>query len=329
MADRVLLAPDAFKGTLSAAAVASALATGMRERGVLAQQCPVADGGEGTMEVLLGALGGQAFAARCSDPLGRPLTARWARLGDGRSAVVEAAQASGLALLSPDERDAERASSRGTGELILAAVAAGAERVIVAVGGTASTDGGAGALAAIEAGGGLGESRILLACDVLTPFEAAAQTFAPQKGAAPEAVERLRRRLELIAQGLERDPRGVPMTGAGGGLAGALWSRCGADLCSGAELVLEALGFQARLSEADAVVIGEGRLDAQSLQGKAPGAILRRAREHGIPVHAVVAEAEVDRADPAWRGLGAIRLARSIEELTRTGEEWPWVQERR
>jgi len=158
---------------------------------------------------------------------------------------------------------------------------------------------------------------------VLTPWEAAAQTFAPQKGAEPEAVERLRLRLDGIAQGLARDPRGVPMTGAGGGLAGGLWSRWGAELCSGAALVLEAVGFDDRLRSAGAVVIAEGRLDAQSLQGKAPGTILAAARQRGIPVHAAVARAAVDRSDPAWRGLGAIRLAGSIEELTVWGSSGP------
>ncbi len=323
MPERVLLAPDAFKGTIAAATVARALAVGLRRGGVIADECPVADGGEGTVEVLLAALGGEPRSTVVGDPLGRPTRARWAMLDDG-TAMLEAAQASGLALIAAGERDAERASSAGTGELIVAARDAGASLAVVAVGGTATTDGGTGALAAIEAAGGLGGLELHLACDVRTPFERAAELYAPQKDASPDAVARLARRLDELARELPRDPRGVAMTGAGGGLAGGLWSRHGARLRSGSALVLEAIGLDRRMAAADAVVIGEGRLDSQTLEGKVGGAVLELARRRGLPVHAVAGALAIDQDDPAWAGLASARVARSERELTRAGQEWPW-----
>jgi glycerate kinase len=325
MPERVLVAPDAFKGTIPAAAVAAALACGLRAAGALPRECPVADGGEGTLEALLGAHGGELRRAAATDALGRPIEAEWALLAGGTTAVVEAARASGLVLIAPAERDAEAASTAGTGALLLAARDAGASRVIVGVGGTATTDGGLGALQAIEAGGGLDGVEIVVACDVLTPFELAAEVFAPQKGASPEAVARLARRLALLAAELPADPRGVPMSGAGGGLAGGLWAGHGAELRSGSALVLEAVRFQSLLLDADAVVIGEGRLDSQSLSGKVAGTILAQARERGVPVHAVAGAADIDRSDPAWRGLRSSQRAGSVEELVELGRRWPWV----
>ena len=324
MAERVLVAPDAFKGTMGAATVAHALARGLREAGARAHECPVADGGEGTLEVLLGALGGESLRARASDALGRPLEATWGLLGDGATAVVEAAQASGLALVAPAERDAEQASTAGTGALVLAARDSGASRLLVCVGGTATTDGGMGALDVIARGGGVEGMEIIVACDVLTPFELTAEVFAAQKGASPAAVARLKLRLEEVARDLPRDPRGVSMGGAGGGLAGGLWARHGAELRSGAVLVLDAVGFQERLDGADAVVIGEGRLDSQSLSGKVGGEILARAHERGVPVHAVAGGAEIDRHDPQWRGLATVQRAGSVAELLELGRRWPW-----
>lgn len=317
----VLVAPDGFKGTLSAADVAAAIAAGLRESGVRAAECPVADGGEGTLEILLGALGGELVEASSTDALGRPVTACWGLSGDGATAVVEAARTSGLASIPPGERDAERASSRGVGELMLAAKGAGAARMIVCVGGTATTDGGRGALEAIAAGGGLGATEIEVVCDVLTPFESAAEVFAPQKGASADSVARLSERLRALAAEMPRDPRGVSMTGAGGGLAGGLWACCAARLLPGADYVLDALDFDRRLARVDAVVIGEGRLDDQSFAGKVGGAILARARERDVPVHAIVGGADIDRADGRWRGLESIRIAGSIPELVDAGRE--------
>jgi glycerate kinase len=325
MSERVLVAPDAFKGTLDAARVAHALANGLREAGARAHECPVADGGEGTLEVLVKAHGGELRHTSTSDALGRPLEAAWGLLEGGATAVVEAARASGLALIAPAERDAERASTAGVGTLMLAARDSGASRLLVCVGGTATTDGGVGALDAIAGGGGLAGLEVVVACDVVTPFELAAEVFAAQKGASRAAVARLRLRLEQVARELPRDPRGVIMGGAGGGLAGGLWAGHGAELLSGAALVLDAVGFEGRLEDADAVIIGEGRLDGQSLSGKVGGLILARARERGVPVHAVAGAAEVELGDPQWRGLTSVQQAGSVAELLELGRRWPWV----
>ncbi len=320
-AARVLVAPDSFKGTVSASEVAAALSRGLRSHGVDADECPVGDGGEGTVEALVGALGGEPRWALVSDPLGRPLHVGWALLEGRATAALESAQASGLSLLGPGERDAERASSAGTGELILAAVAAGASRVLVAAGGTASTDGGAGALAAIERGGGLGEVELVVLCDVDTEFEHAARDYAPQKGADEAAVARLEQRLVELAGSWPRDPRGVSLTGAAGGLAGGLWACHGAQLRPGAEFVLDALGFERRLRVADAVVVGEGRLDRQSLAGKAPGVIAALATGHGVAVHAVVGACALGDAERARLGLSSVREAGTIAAIEAAGAD--------
>ena len=244
--------------------------------GLPADRCPVADGGEGTAELLRGALGGELRSASASDPLGRERQAAYVLLADGR-AVVEVAAASGLHAIAEHERDPERASSAGTGELIAAAIAQGASTVLVAAGGSASTDGGAGAIAALRSSGGLRGARITVLCDVRTPFERAAAVFAPQKGADPHAVERLERRLEALAA----PPRGVPMSGAAGGLAGGLWHRLGAVLVAGAAYVLDALDFDARMVASAAVVVGEGRLDRdQPRRARSPA---RSRPEHARP----------------------------------------------
>src|SRR5450755_1109662 len=309
----VLVAPDSFKGTLSAHQVAQAIGRGLQRAGLSAPDlAPVADGGEGTMEVLLGRLGGEVVTMPASDPLGREVEAGFALLGDERTALVEVAAASGLALLAPEERDAEAASSAGTGELIAAAVARGATRVLVAAGGSATTDGGRGAIEAIGAAGGLRGARVTVLCDVRTPFEQAAAVFGPQKGADPAAVARLQRR--LAAFGL---PRGVPMTGAAGGLAGGLWATFGAELVAGAPFVLDALDFDRRMLASRAVIVGEGRLDATSLQGKIAAEIATRARQHGVPAHAIVGSCAIDRFDARILDLQEIREAGDEDAIER------------
>ncbi|MEA2279166.1 MAG: glycerate 2-kinase [Solirubrobacteraceae bacterium] len=296
MTDRpVLVAPDSFKGTFRATEVAAAIGRGLESAGLAPPDlCPVADGGEGTMEALLTALGGETAAATVHDPLGREVRAGFGLLEDGGAAVVEMAQASGLALVAPDERDAEAASTRGTGELIVAAVDAGARVVLVACGGSATTDGGAGAIAAIEEAGGLDGARIVCLCDVRTPFERAAEVFGPQKGADPEAVRRLTARLRALARELPRDPTGVERTGCAGGLSGGLWARYGAALEPGAGFILGELGFDARMRAARAVIVGEGRIDEQTLQGKVAGEIATRARQGGVPCFAIVGRNDLD-----------------------------------
>lgn len=318
----VIVAPDSFKGTLTAAEVADGIARGLRAGGVRrVRVLPIADGGEGTLAVLVAPLGAALRTARVSDPLGRPLAAAYALSAERRVAIVEAAAAAGLGLIAPDERDPWGASSAGVGELILAARDAGAAEIVVALGGSATTDGGAGALATIAAAGGLGSARLVLLCDVTTPFELAAEVFGPQKGADPAMVARLSRRLARQAGGLLRDPRGVPMTGAAGGLAGGLWAELGARLVPGAAYVLERLRFDRLLQTARAVITGEGRLDAQTRAGKALSTVARQAAAVAVPVHAIVGCNAL--APEAWRllGLHSVVEASTPAELTDAGFE--------
>jgi glycerate 2-kinase len=317
LADRpVLVAPDSFKGTFRATEVAAAIGRGLEGAGLPPPDlCPVADGGEGTLEALLTALGGETAGVRVRDPLGREVQAGFALLEDGNTAIVEMAQASGLALVADSERDAEAASTYGTGELVAAAVERGAEVVLVACGGSATTDGGAGAIAAIEEAGGLGGARLVMLCDVRTPFERAPEVFGPQKGADPAAVRRLRRRLEDLAATFPRDPRGVPMTGCAGGLSGGLWARFGAVLEPGAAFVLSALDFDARMRAARAVIVGEGRIDEQSMQGKIAGEIAVRARQAGVPCSAVVGRDELGAFGARMLDLQRVLEATTLEEI--------------
>jgi glycerate 2-kinase len=313
----VLVAPDSFKGTFRASQVAGAIGRGLERAGLMPPDlCPVADGGEGTLDALVPQLGGEVIAAPAHDPLGRELTGCFALVEAGGTAMVETATASGLSLVEEDELDAWAASTYGTGELIAAAAEAGAPVIVVAVGGSATTDGGAGALEAIEEAGGLRGARLVVLCDVRTPFEDAPRVFAPQKGADPAMVRRLERRLDELAAGWRRDPRGVPMTGCAGGLSGGLWAVHGAVLEPGAQWVLDALDFDRRMRAARAVVTGEGRLDEQTLQGKLVGEIGTRARQAGVPLHAIVG---ADRLDAFGKRM--IDLMRVLEATTLAGLE--------
>jgi glycerate 2-kinase len=310
---RVLVAPDSFKGTFSAEEVAVAIGAGLSGTGLETDLCPVADGGEGTMAALLAALGGEQRMARVHDPLRRPIEAEFGLLDRDQIAIVETARASGLPLVAPEERDPERADTYGTGELIAAALAAGARRVLVAVGGSATTDGGAGAIAALREAGALDAvAAVEVLCDVEAAFEDAAPVFGPQKGADPGAVERLSERLEGLAGELPRDPRGVPMTGCAGGLSGGLWAH-GATLRPGAEFVLDAVGFDERLADADCVVSGEGRLDSQSFGGKIVGTIARRCATAGKPLHLIVG-GDALGDDPA-APIASLREAKTLPEI--------------
>ena len=311
-----LVAPDSFKGTYSASEVAAAIASGLRAVGREAVELPVADGGEGTMEVLVGALGGQLRTVTASDPLGRPVEAAFALLPDG-TGVVETAQASGLGLVDERERDAWAASTRGTGELIVAAADAGAERVIVTVGGSATTDGGAGAVEALDEAGVQVELDVL--ADVRTPFEQAARVFGPQKGADPSMVKRLERRLHRQADGYRRDPRGERMTGAAGGLSGGLWAQHDARLVPGAAYVLDAIGFDARMRAAAFVVTGEGQLDEQTLQGKIVGEVATRCRQGGVACHAVVGHNALEPFQERVLDLASVTEASTRDELAEAG----------
>jgi glycerate kinase len=321
----VLIAPDSFKGTHPSTGVAAAIARGLAGE---ADLCPLADGGEGTLDVVLGALDGVSTGVVVQDPLGRPVAARLGWIADRATAIanrttaiVESATASGLGLVDASERDAEAASTFGTGELIAAAVAGGARRVVVAAGGSATTDGGAGAIEAIERHGGLRGAKLLVACDVRTPFERAPALFARQKGADGAGVERLSARMERLARDLPRDPRGVPLTGAAGGLSGGLWARYRAELVPGADWVLDATGFDERLGRSEAVVTGEGRLDRQTFEGKLAGAVAARAARAGKPVHAVVGATALDDTAVAELGLASVRVAGDERAIEAAGSE--------
>lgn len=260
---RLLAAPDKFRGTLTAREAAAAIAAGAVRAGFTAVELPLADGGEGTLDVL----GGGNRRTRVTGPLGDVVGAAW-RLEEDGTAVIEAALACGLALAGgPERSDPLRATSRGAGELIAAAVAEGATRVVVAVGGVASTDGGAGALEALPTPLPV---PVDVACDVEAKFLDAADVFAPQKGATPEQVETLRERLAKL------DVPDLPGSGAAGGLAGGL-AAAGARLVSGFDLVASRLRFEDRLAATDLVVTGEGLVDATSFTGKVVGRVLERA----------------------------------------------------
>lgn len=278
MSPLALASPASLKGVLDSASAAAHLAAGLR-RSVDADELPVADGGEGTAAVLYAAVGGDWREAQVADPLGRPVTARWLVLPDG-AAVVDSAEAVGLPLVGVDERDPLRATSRGLGELLLAIVAEQPREVLVGVGGTATVDGGAGMCEIV--GSALRDARVRVLCDVRNPLlgeRGAARVFGPQKGADPEAVEELERRLASRA---ELEPyRDLPGAGSGGGLGAGL-AALGAELCDGAALVLDTIGFDERARAADLVVTGEGTVDRTTLEGKAPGAVVGRCSALGV-----------------------------------------------
>ncbi len=321
--ETILVAPDSFKGTFTAAEVAEAIAGGLEDGGRSADRCPLADGGEGTMDALADARGGKPVTVSAHDPLGREVQATF--MLAGREAFVDTAAASGLHLVAPGERDASAASTHGTGELIAAAVRAGARTVHLGVGGSATSDGGAGAIEALHDAGGLGDARLIVLCDVRTPFEDAARVFGPQKGAGPDEVRRLTRRLADRARSLERmtgrDPRGREMTGAAGGLSGGLWAAFGAELVPGAAFVLDAVGFDARMRAARCVITGEGRLDEQSLVGKLVSEVATRARQGGVPCHVVCGTRELDAMGARVLDLERVIEATTIAQLRATGRE--------
>jgi len=318
---RALVAPDSFKGTFDAATVAEAIARGLEGAGWEADRCPVADGGEGTMGLLVAALGGRVQRVRATDPLGRAVDCDlgWVDAGAGATAIVEVAQASGLGLVAPAERDAWAASTRGTGELIAAAAAGGAREILVAAGGSATTDGGRGAIEAIRAAGGLRGAGLTVLCDVRTCFEDAPRVFGAQKGADDAMVARLEERLAASARDLPIDPRGVPATGAAGGLSGGLWAAFGAVLAPGAAVVLDTLKAGRRMRAAQVVVGGEGRLDEQSFDGKVVGELARRARAAGVALVVVAGSATLTEEQRRARGIARVVVASTLAEIEAAG----------
>jgi len=314
-----LASPASLKGVLSAVDAAGCLTAGFRRvDGVTAEAAPVADGGEGTADILHAAFGGDWLETRVPDPFGRPVTARWLALPDG-TAVVESAQAVGLPLLNANELDPLRAASRGLGELLLAVLETQPASILVGVGGTATVDGGKEMLDV--AGDRLREVRLRVACDVRNPLlgpRGAARVFGPQKGADAAAVEELEARLAGMEQLVPF--REVPGAGAGGGL-GAAFAASGGELCDGAELVLDLIGFDGRAQKADLVVTGEGTVDRTTFEGKAPGEVLARCDRLGVPaelfgglVHDGL-QAHALSGDPARAGADLEQLGEKLARV--------------
>ncbi|MEO6628434.1 MAG: glycerate kinase [Aquihabitans sp.] len=285
---RILAAPDKFRGTATAAEVAGAVAAAGRQVGAVTVELPLSDGGEGFLEVF----GGANRTQTVTGPLGDPVEAGW-RL-DGRTAVIEMARASGLALVGgADGNDPIAAATAGTGELIVAALDAGARRILVGHGGSATTDGGLGAMRAVFPAARLRGVELVAAVDVETAFLDAADVFAAQKGATASQVELLRRRLERLAQVYLED-QGIDVTvlvgaGAAGGLAGGL-AALGATIESGFDLIVEELDLATVMEGVDMVVTGEGFVDEASFQGKVVGGLVGLAAEFEVPVLVVAGE---------------------------------------
>ncbi|RWU18837.1 glycerate kinase [Pseudomonas alkylphenolica] len=318
---KIVIAPDSFKDSLSAEGVAQAIATGLAQVWPEAElvKCPMADGGEGTMEAIIAACQGELRHQQVQGPLGEPVMAGWGWLADSHTAIIEMAQASGLQLLSVAQRDACRTSTYGTGELISAALGAGAQRIILAIGGSATNDGGSGMLRALgmrlldgreqplaEGGLALGQLarvdasaldprlahvQLEVAADVDNPLcgsNGASAIFGPQKGASPEQVKLLDQALghfaDHCAQLLDNDVRDFPGCGAAGGMGFAAKAFMQATFRPGIEVVAELAWLEAAVQGADLVITGEGRFDAQTLRGKTPFGVARVAQRHGVPV---------------------------------------------
>ncbi|MBT1160779.1 glycerate kinase [Bifidobacterium sp. SO1] len=321
---RYVCAPDSFKESLTASEAAQAMARGIRQADPHAdiRMVPMADGGEGTAQALADATGGTMYRTIVHDPLGRPTAARYAMLGDGTTAVVETAEASGLALLVPDERNPRVATSYGTGELIKAALDAGASTIIVGLGGSATNDAGSGILKALgarlldtaghdlEQGGAaladlatidvsgldprLNDVTIIAACDVTNPLtgpNGASAVFGPQKGASADDVALLDRALtrfaEVAGRQLDMNVAALPGGGAAGGIGAALLAFLHAEFRPGIDLVIDRAGLDEAVQWADIVFTGEGSIDFQTKFGKTPAGVAATAKRHGKPVIAI------------------------------------------
>ena len=321
---RIMLAPNAMKGSLSATDFANAISEGllMADNTLEIIKYPLADGGDGTSELLVNALGGIFIQVSVHDPLGRVINSHFGWIPESKCAIIEMAEASGLNLLATDELNPMVASSRGTGELILAAIKNGAQKVILGIGGSATVDGGIGMLMALgfklldhrgvvieEGGNGLLqiaciktdkvgpdilECEIVIATDVKNPLlgvDGAAAVYGPQKGATPQMVKDLelglKNYISLLEQTTQKDLAGLIGGGAAGGIAIPLIGLLNARIERGAELIIELLGVMDDLKSCDLVITGEGCIDLQTCQGKGPAVIAQAAREAGIPVIAI------------------------------------------
>ena len=346
---RVLVAPDSFKGSLSAVQAAEAM-----ERGVLAAwpdarvvKVPIADGGEGTVDALVTATQGRFESRTVRGPLGRPVEARWGVLGDGRTAVIEMAAASGITLVPEGRRDPRVASTFGTGQLIRSALDEGFRRIVVGIGGSATNDGGSGMAKALgvrfvdgrgetlpEGGAALSrlvsielsgidprlvETEILVACDVDNPLtgpRGASAIFGPQKGATPAVVAELDAALERYARVASavtgRDVAGRPGAGAAGGLGAGLLFFTPARLVPGIDLVLDSTHFDEQVRGASLVIVGEGRTDHQTAMGKAPVGVATVAARHGVPVLLVSGSLGPGAEEVLARGIGRMVQAAPV-----------------
>ncbi|MDA8442819.1 MAG: glycerate kinase [Peptococcaceae bacterium] len=321
---QIVIAPDSFKGSLSALEAAEAMQAGVLKAfpGAQTRLFPIADGGEGTVDAVLRALGGQKVPLSVTGPLGAPVEAFFGILPDGKTAVLEMASASGLPLLLPQERDPRLTTTYGTGELIRAAIEAGAGRIILGIGGSATNDGGAGMAQALgirlldvrgvelPRGGaaltrlaridlserypGLAGVEIIAACDVENPLtgpQGASLVYGPQKGASPAVALELDAALanlaEVMQQDLEQTVNDIPGAGAAGGLGAGLIAFLGAKLQPGFTLLAESLHLEDQIAQADLVITGEGALDTQTAFGKVPSGIACLAQRYGVPVVAI------------------------------------------
>ena len=342
MSMRIIVAPGAFKNSLTAQQAAAAIARGLEQSGLNASLvlAPVADGGNGTLDAMLAA-GGERRSLAVRGPLGAMVQAEWGLLPDGRTAVIEMALASGMELLPQDELDPLRASTFGTGQLLTAALAAGATRIILGLGGSATVDGGAGCLQALgvqlldargeqvaPGGAQLGNIvrvdassldprwrsvELLLASDVDNPAlgeQGAAAVFGPQKGADAQQVTLLEAQLThfftLIHEQTGRDVRQLPGGGAAGAFAAGLMAFLETQLQPGIELVLAHSGFAQALAGADLVITGEGQMDEQTIHGKGPIGVARLARERNVPTVALVGGLAVHDAQLHAAGMQAV-----------------------
>jgi glycerate 2-kinase len=336
---RVLVSPDKFKGTLSASEAAAIIARAVLTAlpGAQVTTLPVADGGEGTVDAVLAA-GWTHRISRVAGPCGELTDAIWAT--DGNTAVIELAAASGLLKITPSDHTAAHSGTFGTGQLILEAIDSGAKRIVLGLGGSASTDGGTGALTALGArfldsdgqqlppGGAaladladadlrgldarLARVQVDLCCDVERPLlgaQGAAAVFGPQKGATPERVQALDgglRRLAMILNRLTgRDAAQIPWGGAAGGTSGGLFAAVGANYANGLDTVAELIGLDGKLATSDLVIVGEGSLDEQSLTGKAPVGVARRAQRFGVITVAVAGRLQLEAASLKAAGIAA------------------------
>lgn len=321
---KVVIAPDSFKGSIYALEVAEAMSEGVHRVLPDAETVlvPVADGGDGTLETLVATSGGETRSSEVTGPLGETVVAQWGALGDGRTAVVEMARSSGLALVAAESRNPLIATTFGLGEVIREALDAGLREFIVGIGGSATNDGGGGMAQALgvrllDADGAdlpfggaalaqldridmsgldprVRESRFSVACDVSNPLtgpEGASAVYGPQKGATPEMIRRLDAALLHLAEVVRKDVgveiNDVPGAGAAGGLGGGLIAFVSGSLGTGSDIVLDTVGLDAKLDDADLVITGEGGLDYQTVYDKAPIGVARRAKARGIPVIAI------------------------------------------